>query len=72
MIIIVNDKSIFSEQFILLKKELNPIILQVIEENNIGDNPALFYFASLIKETVRKMNDKEIEESVIRFILDGE
>lgn len=51
---------------------MNPIILQVIEENNIGDNVALFYFASLIKETLKKMNDKDVKESIIRFILDSD
>lgn len=55
-----------------MKKELNPVILQVIQENDIGDNVALFYFASLIKETVRRMDNKDIEESIIRFILDSD
>ena len=56
----------------LIKEKLNPVILKVIEENDIGDNVALFYFASLIKETVRRMNDKDLEESIIRFILDSD
>lgn len=51
---------------------MSPIILEKVEEHDIGDNVILFYFASLIKETVRKMNNKDLEESIIRFILDSD
>lgn len=56
----------------MLKEELNPIIIEKLEENNIGDNVALFYFASIIKETVNSMDNKNIKEAIIRFILDSD
>lgn len=30
----------------------------------------LFYFAALIKETLKKMDDKKISESVLTFMFD--
>lgn len=32
--------------------------------------PLLYYFAGLVKETLIKMDDREIRQSVIRFMLD--
>lgn len=65
------DRTLFFEQFAIIKDELNPLILNVVENNNIGDNVVLFYFASLIKETLKEINDKQLSEAVITFIFDG-
>lgn len=64
------DRTLFSKQFLTLKNELNPLVLDVLNKNDIGDNVALFYFASLIKETLREMDDKQMSEAVITFIFD--
>lgn len=58
------------EQFTKLKDELNPVILEIVEDENIGDNVVLFYFASLIKELLKAMDDREIEEGVLTFMFD--
>lgn len=44
--------------------------MNFVEENNIGDNVMLFYWASLTKELLKAKDDKELKEAVITFIFD--
>lgn len=71
MICIVEiDNADFTRQFSKTRKELSPLIMNFIEENNIGDNVMLFYWASLTKELLKAKDDKELKEAVITFIFD--
>lgn len=71
MIFIVDiDNTIFTEQFSKTRKELSPQIINFIEENNIGDNVMLFYWASLVKELLKAKDDKKLKEAVITFMFD--
>ena len=58
------------KQFKQINNELNPIIFENIEKNNFGDNVVLFYFTRLIKETLKKMDDRQLNEAIIRFMFD--
>ena len=58
------------KQFKQINNKLNPIIFESIEKNNFGDNVVLFYFAGLIKETLKKMDDRQLNEAIIRFMFD--
>ena len=60
----------FKDQFITLQDKMSPLILEVLDEEDIGDLPALFFFASLIKDTLNQMNDKEVKEVILRFMFD--
>ena len=71
-IIVKINNTLFTEQFSILKNELNPIILNILEKYDIGDNVAMFYFAALIRETLKEIPDKELKEAVITFIFDEE
>lgn len=64
------DTSDFEIQFSQIRKELNPVIYNIIDEKNFGDTVVLFYFAALIKGVLNKMDDKDIKESVLRFMFD--
>lgn len=64
------DNTLFTNQFKQISNELNPIIYEIIEKNNFGDNVILFYFAGLIKETLKKMDDRQLNEAIIRFMFD--
>ena len=60
----------FKDQFITLQDKMSPLILEVLDDEDIGDLPALFFFASLIKDTLNQMNDKEVKEVILRFMFD--
>lgn len=64
------DNTLFMKQFKQINNELNPIIFENIKKNNFGDNVVLFYFAGLIKETLKKMDDRQLNEAIIRFMFD--
>lgn len=64
------NNTLFMKQFKQINNELNPIIFENIEKNNFGDNVVLFYFAGLIKETLKKMDNRQLNESIIRFMFD--
>lgn len=66
----MEDKTLFVKQFKQITEELSPAICKVIEENDFGDNAILFYFASVVREVLKKTDDKEMKEAVIRFMLD--
>jgi hypothetical protein len=51
---------------------LNQVIINILKKYDIGDNVAMFYFAALIKETLKEIPDKELKEAVITFIFDEE
>ena len=51
-------------------KELGPLIVDFLNENEIGDNVALFYWASLVKELLKTKDDKQLKEAVITFMFD--
>lgn len=60
----------FKDQFITLQDKMSPLILEILDEEDIGDLPALFFFASLIKDTLNQMNDKDVKEVILRFMFD--
>lgn len=60
------------EEFKRINEKLNPILTEELKKNKFSDLGLLYYFASLTKEGLRGFNDKQIEESVIRFIFDKE
>lgn len=60
----------FKNQFITLQDKMSPLILEVLDDEEIGDLPALFFFASLIKDTLNQMNDKDVKEVLLRFMFD--
>ena len=60
----------FKDQFITLQDKMSPLILEVLDDEDIGDLPALFFFASLIKDTLNQMKDKEVKEVILRFMFD--
>lgn len=64
------NNTLFMKQFKQINNELNPIIFENIKKNNFGDNVVLFYFAGLIKETLKKMDDRQLNEAIIRFMFD--
>ena len=64
------NNTLFMKQFKQINNKLNPIIFESIEKNNFGDNVVLFYFAGLIKETLKKMDDRQLNEAIIRFMFD--
>ena len=49
---------------------MNPVIYKIIDKNDFGDNVVLFYFAALVKESLKAINDKDIKEAVLTFMLD--
>ena len=53
-----------------MKKELNPFLIQIMEDNDISDNVALFYFATLVKEGLKEMDDVGMKEAILTFMLD--
>lgn len=42
----------------------------MIEKNNIGDNVVLFYFAAIVKESLKEIKNQQIKEAVLRFMFD--
>ena len=77
-----NDKSVFIDDFTKMNKELKPLILDFKQENDIHIKPFLFFFAAIIKESLKFLKeDKQFEkefsntsfdkfkESIILFIL---
>ena len=65
------DNTEFAQQFSSLNKTLTPIISDFVEgHGEIGDNIILFYFAGIVKEMLKSMDDDDIKEAVMRFMLD--
>lgn len=51
-----------------MNEKINPLLLNFVEKNNIGDNVVLFYFASIIREMLRSTNDEEMNNAISEFI----
>ena len=62
----------FTDSFRLLSKELAPIIAKFLEENEIPITVAVFFFASLIKESMKTIDDQSLQyglkEVIMKFI----
>ena len=64
------NNSDFVEQFSTLSKELPPLMMNIIEENDIGDSVVLFYLASVVKEILKGYDSDGVKEAVFRFMVD--
>lgn len=51
-----------------MNEKINPLLLNFVEKNNIGDNVVLFYFSSIIREMLRSTNDEEMNNAISEFI----
>lgn len=62
----------FTDSFRLLSKELAPIIAKFLKENKVPITVAVFFFASLIKDSMETIDDQSLQhglkEVIMKFI----
>ena len=77
-----NDKTTFIDDFTKMNNDLKPLILNFKKENDIHIKPFLFFFAAIIKESLKFLQEDEqfeeefsdttfdkFKESIMLFIL---
>ncbi len=63
------DQKKFTDQFYRISKHLTPQISQFIMDNHIGLKPSLFYFASVIVELLKHIEDEKERDDMLKTLL---